>query len=102
MLRIQMNKQIDDPLEFGFNEEFYVKNPLEMSQLYPELPQAFLNTLNIAEMCDLEFDFGDPLLPDFATPHGMTLAEYLNSQTKEGLQRRFNGNAVPEKIPEAA
>ena len=84
-------------LNLASNEEFYVKNPSEMAQLYPDHPEAFLNTLRIAEMCDLQFDFGDPLLPDFQTPGNLSLAAYLNNQANEGLRRRFNGNQVPEK-----
>lgn len=91
MLRIQMNKKIDEPLEFGFNEEFYVKSPAEMFALYPELPQAFYNTLEIAAMCNFEFEFGAPLLPDFKVPAGMTLGDYLVAEAVAGLSRRFEG-----------
>ena len=92
MLRIQMNKKISDPLEFGFNDEFYVKSPAEMFGLFPELPQAFHNTLEIADMCNFEFEFGAPLLPDFKIPPGMSLGDYLVSETIAGLSRRFDGN----------
>jgi DNA polymerase-3 subunit alpha len=92
MLRIQMNKKITDPLEFGFNDEFYVKSPAEMAMLYPELPQAFTNTLEIAEMCNFDFEFGAPLLPDFKIPPGMSLGDYLVAETIAGLSRRFDGN----------
>jgi DNA polymerase III subunit alpha len=92
MLRIQMNKKITDPLEFGFNEEFYVKSPGEMFQLFPELPQAFHNTAEIAAMCDFDFEFGTPLLPDFKVPPGMSLGDYLVAETVAGLSRRFDGH----------
>jgi DNA polymerase-3 subunit alpha len=96
MLRIQMNKKITDPLDFGFNEEFYVKSPAEMFGLFPELPEAFYNTLRIAEMCNFEFEFGAPLLPDFQIPPGMSLGDYLVAEAVAGLSRRFDGN-VPDK-----
>lgn len=96
MLRIQMNKKITDPLEFGFNDEFYVKSPAEMAMLYPELPHAFTNTLEIAEMCNFEFEFGAPLLPDFKIPAGMSLGDYLVAETIAGLSRRFDGNVSPK------
>ncbi|RME88595.1 MAG: DNA polymerase III subunit alpha, partial [Candidatus Hydrogenedentota bacterium] len=100
MLRIQLNKQIDDPLEFGFNEEFYVKSPQEMKQIFPELPEAFYNTTRIAEMIDLELELGHPLLPDFETPQGMSLSDYLVKLANDGLKRRFQGNPVPPKYQE--
>jgi DNA polymerase-3 subunit alpha len=96
MLRIQMNKKITDPLEFGFNEEFYVKSAAEMARLYPELPQAMHNTLEIAEMCNFDFEFGAPLLPDFKIPPGMSLGDYLVAETIAGLSRRFDGSVPPK------
>ena len=97
MLRIQLNKREDEPLEFGFNEEFYVKSSQEMRLLYPELPEVYLNTHRINEMIDLSMDFGHPLLPDFKTPNGQSLAEYLEQKVNEGIQKRFQGRSIPSK-----
>lgn len=100
LLRIGMNKTMEDKLDFGFNEEFYVKSPEEMFRLFPELPEAFYNTLKISEMVDLQMDFGHPLLPDFQTPGDMSLKDYLRYLTTEGLKKKFNGNSVPAKYRE--
>ena len=97
MLRIQLNKREDEPLEFSFNEEFYVKSSEQMRVLYPELPDAYLNTQRIDEMIDLNLDFGHPLLPDFKTPNGLSLAEYLEEKVDEGIQKRFNGQSIPSQ-----
>ncbi len=96
MLRIQMNKKIDDPMEFGFNEEFYVKSPEEMKKIFPELPEAYMNTQRIDEMIDLSLDFGHPLLPNFEIPEGHILAEYLEKEIDLCLEKRFEHN-VPDK-----
>ncbi|MCS6984911.1 MAG: DNA polymerase III subunit alpha [Leptospiraceae bacterium] len=95
MLRIQLNRKLNDKLEFSFNEEFYVKSPQEMALLYPELMDAIHNTQTIKEMCQLELELGHPLLPDFKTPAGQSLAEYLEELAKKGLQDRFEGREVP-------
>ena len=95
MLRIQLNKKEDEPMEFGFNEEFYVKSSEQMKRLYPELPEAYLNTQKINEMVDLNLDFGHPLLPDFQTPNGMNLVEYLQKKVNDGIQNKFNGRTIP-------
>lgn len=97
MLRIQMNKKIDEPLQFAFNDEFYVKSPAEMHALFPEVPEAAHNTMTIADMVDLDFDFGHPLLPDFQTPRGLSLSAYLRELSVDGLNRKFSGRTVPEK-----
>ncbi len=89
LLRINSKKTIDEELLFGFNPEFYVKSPVEMAALFPELPDAFHNTQRIAESIDLSFDFGNPLLPRFEVPDGETLDSYLRALTLDGLRRRY-------------
>ncbi len=89
LLRINQKKTIDDPLQFSFNSEFYVKSPAEMALIFPEVESAFNNTLRIAEMIDLNFNFGNPLLPRFDVPPGDTLESYLRKLALEGLHRRY-------------
>lgn len=89
LLRINQKKTIDEPLEFGFNQEFYVKTPEEMIQLFPEIPDAFFNTLKIKEMVDLDFSIGNPLLPKFEVPEGYTINTYLRKLSEEGLKKRY-------------
>ncbi len=96
MLRIQMGKKEEDPLEFGFNEEFYVKSSEEMKLIYPDISEAYSNTQRIDEMIDLQLDFGHPLLPDFKTPHGESLADYLEIKVTQGLKKRFNYKSLPD------
>ncbi|MCP5480428.1 MAG: DNA polymerase III subunit alpha [Spirochaetales bacterium] len=89
LLRINQKKTIEDPLFFSFNSEFYVKSPEEMSRLFPELQQAMFNTQHVADMVDLKFDFGNPLLPHFEVPAGETLDSYLRKLAEQGLRRRY-------------
>ncbi|MCP5499925.1 MAG: DNA polymerase III subunit alpha [Leptospiraceae bacterium] len=96
LLRIGMQKKIDDELQFGFNEEFYVKNPFEMSQLFPELPSAFTNTLEVRDKCNLELSFGIPLLPDFKVPEGENADSFLAKLVEEGILKRYG--AVTKEI----
>ena len=97
LLRINSKKRIDEELLFGFNHEFYVKSPLEMAGLFPEIPEAFHNTQRIAEGIDLNFDFGNPLLPRFDVPEGHTLDSYLRDLTMQGLRRRY-GEPGPQVL----
>jgi len=89
MMRIQLNKRLEDPLEFGFNEEFYVKTPREMALLFPEVPEAYNNTSVIADMVELELKFGTPLLPEFETPEKMPLFDYMRTLVYKGLDHLF-------------
>jgi DNA polymerase III subunit alpha len=89
LLRIGMQMKIDDPMKFGFNEEFYVKTPQEMAKLFPELPEAFHNTIEISNKCDLKLKFGTPLLPDFAVPEGFDNESFLVHLVEEGIVKKY-------------
>ncbi len=91
LLRINQKKTMDDELHFGFNPEFYVKSAAEMYALFPEIPEAFHNTARIAEMVDLDFSFGNPLLPRFDVPADHTLDSYLRELALRGLESRYPG-----------
>ena len=39
------------------SDEFYLKSREEMEQLFPYAPEAIDNTVKIAQMCNVEFDF---------------------------------------------
>ena len=72
LLCVQTQKTINDPNRFSFGaQDFYLRSPEEMWRLFgAELPEALTNTLEIAERCDVEFTFGEYLLPDFELPEG--------------------------------
>ncbi|MCB1174713.1 MAG: DNA polymerase III subunit alpha [Leptospiraceae bacterium] len=95
LLRINQKKNINEELFFSFNEHFYVKNPAEMARLFPELPEAMHNTQKINEMVQLDFTFGNPLLPRFDVPEGYNLQSWLYKLAEEGLKRRYNEITPP-------
>ena len=59
----------DTGLEFGA-PEFYLKSEDEMRALFPNARDAIDNTEKIAEMCNVEFEFGKTKLPHFEVPDG--------------------------------
>ncbi len=99
LLRINQNKKINDPLYFGFNDQFYVKSPEEMFALYPEYPEAFYNTQKIASMVDINFEFGNPLLPKYEVPAGENLNSHMERLALEGLHKRY-GSPLREEVLE--
>lgn len=89
LLRIGMQKRITDPMEFGFNGEFYVKSPDEMARVFPEIPEAFHNTLEISNKVNLKLQFGNYLLPEFEVPEGYDADSYLEKLIWEGIERKY-------------
>jgi DNA polymerase III subunit alpha len=72
-----------------FTEQQYFKSTEEMLRLFADIPSAVRNTLKIAQRCNLKLELGKPKLPDFPTPDGMTLDDYLRHLSQEGLEKRL-------------
>ena len=75
-----------------FNEEQYFLTQAEMEQRFANLPVALANSVEIAKRCNLSLVLGQPRLPDFPTPPGITLDEYLLAQSEVGLERHRDRN----------
>ena len=73
----------------NFNERQYFYTQEEMAELFADLPGAIENSVEIARRCNLVLELGHHKLPDFPTPDGMTLDEFLTSEAKHGLEKRL-------------
>ena len=72
-----------------FTAEQYFKTQAEMAELFSDIPAALANSVAIAQRCNLSLTLGKAQLPDFPTPNGMTIADYLVAQAKAGLETRL-------------
>jgi DNA polymerase-3 subunit alpha len=72
-----------------FTAQQYFKTQAEMAELFADLPEALQNSVEIARRCNLSLVLGKPCLPDFPTPKGQGLDDYLREQAGLGLQRRM-------------
>ena len=72
-----------------YTEEQYFKTQDEMVELFADLPEALENTLEIARRCNIELTLGENFLPDFPTPDGMSLADFLVAEAEAGLEKRL-------------
>jgi DNA polymerase-3 subunit alpha len=75
-----------------FNDEQYFLTQAEMEQRFADLPAAIANSVEIAKRCNLSLVLGQPRLPDFPTPPGITLDEYLLALSEIGLERHMERN----------
>ncbi|MBQ5860440.1 MAG: DNA polymerase III subunit alpha, partial [Selenomonadales bacterium] len=99
LLCIQMGKTVDEPGRMKFpNDSFYLKDVEEMHALFPDRPDVIYNTLDIAERCNVSFDFGEMYLPVFELPDGFsTDAEYLKHLCENGIAWRY-GQQPPAEV----
>jgi DNA polymerase-3 subunit alpha len=72
-----------------YTEEQYFKSTEEMVALFADLPEALENAVEIAKRCNLQITLGKSYLPDFPTPEGVTLADFLRQEAVAGLEVRL-------------
>ncbi len=99
LLCIQTNHTLgeDTGLSFG-TQEFYVKSEEEMRALFSDVPQAIDNTAVIAEQCNVEFTFGQTVLPHFEVPNHMEHFTYFKNQCFFGLCQKFGDDPPQEYV----
>ena len=72
-----------------FTPDQYFKSQAEMTAAFADLPDALANSVAIAQRCNLTIPLGRPSLPDFPTPPGVTLDEFLHREAAAGLERQL-------------
>lgn len=99
LLCVQTNSSLTDENRLKFpTDEFYFKSAEEMERDFKDLPESLDNTLKIAEMCEVNLQFGKLHLPHYDVPEGYDLHGYLVYLCNEGLREKFGENPPSEVI----
>ena len=103
LLCIQTGKRMSDEDRMKFDtDELYVKSPEEMSEYFSAFPDAIENTVKIADKCNVEFEFGHTILPNYDVPEQYaTHYDYLKELCDNGLKERYGENLSDEIIKRA-
>ncbi len=90
LLCIQTGKTLDDANRMRMDtRQLYVKSEDEMRTLFAACPDAVERTQEIADRCNVEFEFGVTRLPHYPVPEGETALSMLTRLTHEGLRERY-------------
>ena len=82
------------------SEEFYFKSSAEMRKVFASCPEAYANTLEIAERIeDYDLVRKESLLPDFEVPADITLDEHFERSVRDGLAARLEVEAAHGERP---
>ena len=106
LLCIQTGKRMSDEDRMKFDtDELYIKSPEEMIEYFKAFPDAIENTVKIAEQCNVEFEFGHTILPNYDVPEGYaTHYDFLKELCDKGLKKRYGKDFkdLPEDIQKRA
>lgn len=80
-----------------FTEDQYLMSSEAMADLFSDVPSAIQNAVTLAQRCNLTLSLGQARLPDFPTPDGLSIDDYLVQLSTQGLERR-----LVQLFPEAA
>ena len=99
LLCIQTGKKMSDEDRMRFEtDELYVKSQEEMIEYFKNVPDAIENTIKVAEKCNVEFEFGHTILPNYEVPEEFeTHFDYLKKLTDDGIRKRYGDN-IPDEI----
>jgi DNA polymerase-3 subunit alpha len=91
LLCIQTGKSVEDAKRLRYaTDQLYFRSADEMRARFADQPEALRNTRAVAERCNLQMDFGKPLLPAFPLPDGVASAEeHLRALTAAALGERY-------------
>ena len=103
LLCIQTGKRMSDPDRMRFEtEELYIKSPEEMIEYFKAFPDAIENTVKIAEKCNVEFEFGHTILPNYDVPDEfLTHYDFLKKLCDDGIKERYGENPTQEILDRA-
>ncbi len=103
LLCIQTGKRMSDIDRMRFDtDELYVKSPEEMSEYFKAFPEAIENTVKIAEECNVNFEFGNTILPNYDVPEEFkTHYDYFKKICDEGIKNRYGKNPSKEILDRA-
>ena len=103
LLCIQTGKRMTDEDRMRFDtDELYVKSPEEMSEYFKNFPDAIENTVKIADKCNVEFEFGHTILPNYDVPEEYpTHYDYFKKLCDDGIKKRYGENPSQEILDRA-
>lgn len=78
-----------------YTEQQYFRTASEMEALFADVPEALENTIEIAKRCTVTLTLGKPCLPQFPTPDGLSLEDFIALESKRGLGKRLSQLPLP-------
>ena len=90
LMAIKNGEKLQDEAQLSLeSDQFYLKTPNEMTELFSYVPEALENTLKIAEACNVMIELNQTKLPRFPTENGKSAETMLEELCWQGLAQRY-------------
>ena len=87
---IHEGRVLNDPRRpHNYSDQQFLRTPEQMAELFADIPEALENTVEIARRCNLTLTFGEPVLPAFPLPGGVSVDDHLREESRQGLTDRL-------------
>ncbi|MDO5027216.1 MAG: DNA polymerase III subunit alpha [Tissierellia bacterium] len=101
LLCIQTGATVNQEKRMRFpNDQFYLKSPEEMQEIFSKYDMAIENTQYIKDNCNVDFEFHKLKLPHFDLPEAYTNSRYLRELVYQGLEKKYGD--ISQEIRERA
>ena len=89
-LCLQTGKKMTDSDRWIFpGDGYYYHTSTEKEELFHDYADALINTLEVVDKCQFEYEFGNYELPKFPLPEGITEGDYFTELCWKGFEERF-------------
>lgn len=89
---IHQKKNVSDPnLIYSYTKQQFLKNEQDMVEIFYDLPEALVNSVEISKRCNVIIPSGKYFLPIFPT-NSIDICDFFLEKVKEGLSNRLKQN----------
>lgn len=97
---INEGRTLGDPRrEHRYSDQQYLRSSEEMAELFADVPEALINSVEIAQRCTLNLALGSPRLPEYPVPEGLSPEDYFRQVAEEGLALRLQTQVADDRSP---
>ncbi|AEH39740.1 DNA polymerase III, alpha subunit [Buchnera aphidicola (Cinara tujafilina)] len=89
---IHQKKNVSDPnFIYTYTKQQFLKNEQEMVEIFCDIPEALINSVEIAKRCNVIIPSGEYFLPVFST-QSIDMFDFFLKKVTVGLNNRLNEN----------
>lgn len=86
---IREGRALDDPRRVrGYSDQQYLRSPEEMVELFSDIPEALVNSVEIAKRCSVDIKLGEIFLPEYPIPDDFEKDDFFQRESLEGLSEQ--------------